>query len=176
MVILSTGPVENNPVSGVRPTQQVTIKIDNNSSEDFSTISIQGFALNGSRTLYVNEELSVAPNQVITRTYFGNLNAFEFIFTTGGTAEGETEISVWGKNASGQLVTAHRLVSSELLNEEESFVWGEETIIWADSSAPGPGNGTPSDPYSSLQADQCVSGHSWYESSIDHSYCSKFCI
>lgn len=32
------------------------------------------------------------------------------------------------------------------------FVWGEETIIWADSSAPGPGNGTPSDPYNSLQA------------------------
>lgn len=33
------------------------------------------------------------------------------------------------------------------------FVWGAEpTIIWADSSAPGPGDGTPSDPYNSLQA------------------------
>ncbi|WP_070000701.1 hypothetical protein [Cellulosilyticum sp. I15G10I2] len=33
------------------------------------------------------------------------------------------------------------------------FVWGAEpTIIWADSSAPGPGTGTPSEPYSSLQA------------------------
>jgi YVTN family beta-propeller protein len=47
--------------------------------------------------------------------YFANFDAFEFVFTTGGAAAGQTEISVWGKNAVGQLVTAHRLVSSELL-------------------------------------------------------------
>lgn len=33
----------------------------------------------------------------------------------------------------------------------EDFEWGE-CIIWADSSAPGPGTGTPFDPYNSLQA------------------------
>jgi hypothetical protein len=33
-----------------------------------------------------------------------------------------------------------------------TFVWGEETVFWVDSSAPGPGDGTPSDPYNSLQA------------------------
>ena len=152
MSIFSTGPIENNPVSGVRPTQQVTIKIDNKSSVDFSTVSIQGFALNGTRTLYVSELFSVAPNQVVTKNYFANLNAFEFVFVTGGDAEDDTDISVWGKNAAGQLVTAHRLVSSELLNGDGAFVWGEETIIWADSSAPGPGIGTPSDPFNSLQA------------------------
>ncbi|PFG12762.1 collagen triple helix repeat protein [Bacillus sp. es.036] len=32
------------------------------------------------------------------------------------------------------------------------FQWGEETVIWADSSATGPGDGTPSDPFNSLQA------------------------
>lgn len=32
------------------------------------------------------------------------------------------------------------------------FVWGQETVFWADSSAPGPGDGTPSNPYNSLQA------------------------
>ena len=154
MSIFSTGPIENNPVSGVRPTQQVTIKIDNKSSVDSSTVSIQGFALNGTRTLYVSELVSLAPNQVVTKNYFANLNAFEFVFVTGGAAEDDTDISVWGKNSAGQLVTAHRLVSSELLNEDGdgAFVWGEETIIWADSSAPGPGNGTPSDPFNSLQA------------------------
>ncbi|MFI8684650.1 hypothetical protein [Rossellomorea sp. NPDC077527] len=31
------------------------------------------------------------------------------------------------------------------------FEWGE-LVIWADSNAPGPGDGTPSDPYTSLQA------------------------
>ncbi|MFA9556962.1 hypothetical protein ACERII_06650 [Evansella sp. AB-rgal1] len=152
MAILSTGPIENNPVSGLRPTRQVTIKISNNSAVDSSTVTIQGFALNGSRTLYVSEQVSVAPNQVITRTYFGNLNAFEYFFTTSGPAEEETDISVWGKNAAGEPVAVHRLVSSELMNGDDSFEWGEETIIWADSSATGPGNGTPSDPYNSLQA------------------------
>lgn len=33
-----------------------------------------------------------------------------------------------------------------------TFVWGDQTVIWADSSAPGPGDGSPSDPYQSLQA------------------------
>ncbi|QTH41385.1 NTTRR-F1 domain [Cohnella sp. LGH] len=32
------------------------------------------------------------------------------------------------------------------------FQWGESTIIWADSSAPGLGDGTPENPFSSLQA------------------------
>ncbi|WP_028545590.1 hypothetical protein [Paenibacillus taiwanensis] len=32
------------------------------------------------------------------------------------------------------------------------FEWGEECVFWADSSAPGPGDGTPADPYNSLQA------------------------
>ncbi len=153
MSILSTGPIENNPVSGIRPSTQVTVKIDNKSSVNSSTVTIQGFALDGSRTLYVLELFSVAPNQVVTKTYFANINALEFVFITGGDAEADTDISVWGKNAAGQLVTAHRLVSSELLGEGDgAFIWGEETIIWADSGAPGPGDGTPSDPFNSLQA------------------------
>jgi hypothetical protein len=32
------------------------------------------------------------------------------------------------------------------------FEWGETSIYWADSTAPGPGSGTPSDPFASLQA------------------------
>ena len=115
MAILATGPIENNPVSGIRPTQQVTIKIDNHDSINSSTVLIKGFVLNGTRTLYVSELFSVAPNQVITKNYFANLNAFEFVFITGDPAADQTEISVWGKGASGQLVAAHRLVSSERL-------------------------------------------------------------
>ena len=154
MEILSTGPIENRPVGGVRPTQQVTVKIDNNDSVNSSTVLIQGYSLNGTRSLYVLELFTVAPNQVVTKNYFVNFDSFEFVFTTSGTAAESTEISVWGKNSAGQLVAAHRLVSSELLNGngDGAFVWGEETIIWADSSAPGPGIGTPSDPFNSLQA------------------------
>ena len=82
------------------------------------TFSIEGYSLNGNRTLYVLEVVSLTPNEVATRNYFANLAAFQFVFTTNGLAAESTEISVWGKNASGQLETAHRLVLNELLGLE----------------------------------------------------------
>ncbi|WP_407271088.1 hypothetical protein [Radiobacillus sp. PE A8.2] len=114
MALLITGPIENNPVNGIRPTQQVTVKIDNRDTVDYSSILIQGYYLNGSRTLYVSELFVVAPNQVVSKNYFANFDGFEFVFTTGGAAEFDTEVSVWGKDASGQLVDAHRLVADEI--------------------------------------------------------------
>lgn len=114
MAILSTGPIENSPAGGIRPTQTVTVKIDNRSAVDSATILIEGFILNGSRIQYVSELLGLAPNQVITRNYFADIDSFEFLFTTGGTGEALTEVSVWGKNSAGELVAAHRLVFDEL--------------------------------------------------------------
>src|SRR3954464_6409554 len=111
MAIVSTGPIENRPVGGVRPTQQVTVKIDNNDSGNSSAVLIQGYYLNGTKTLYVLELFNVAPNQVVTKDYFADFDAFKFVFTQSGPSAESIEISVWGKNASGQLVTAHRLVS-----------------------------------------------------------------
>ena len=113
MGLFSTGPIENNPVSGVRPTQQVTIKMVNRDSVNTSTVLIQGYFLNGTRTLYVLEQVSLSPNAVVTRDYFANLNAYEFVFTTSGLAEESTEISVWGRNATGELISSHRVVSEE---------------------------------------------------------------
>jgi ligand-binding SRPBCC domain-containing protein len=82
MSFLSTGPIENavSPVTGVRPTQQVIVKIDNPSSDTSSWIAIHGFYLNGVRTQYVNEVMYVAPNEVITKEYYANFDGFEFIF------------------------------------------------------------------------------------------------
>jgi hypothetical protein len=45
MAILSTGPIDNSAVSGVRPTQQVTVKIDNRDSVNFSTVLIEKIIL-----------------------------------------------------------------------------------------------------------------------------------
>lgn len=64
--------------------------------------------------MYVLELFSVAPNQVVTKDYFANFDAFEFIFTTNDPASESTEISVLGKSGSGQLIAAHRLVLDEL--------------------------------------------------------------
>lgn len=115
MSFLSTGPIENNAVGGLRPTQQVTVKIDNRSDTMSSLVTVEGYYLDGTRTLYVSETLNVLPNQVVTTTYYADLDAFEFVFVTSGTIDEQVQVSVWGKNSSGGLVTPHRLVSAELL-------------------------------------------------------------
>ncbi|MCM3170906.1 MULTISPECIES: hypothetical protein [unclassified Paenibacillus] len=113
MSILSTGPIENSPVSGVRPTQQVTIRLVNRANVDSVTILLQGYVLSTTRTLYVHEVISVAPNEVLSKNYFADLDAFEFTFETSTEGVEEVGISVWGKQASGQLVDAHRIVVHE---------------------------------------------------------------
>ena len=71
----------------------------------------------GMRVLYVSQSLNVAANESITSTYFADLDAFEFVFATPATVDDPVQISVWGKSSTGQLVTAHRLVSAELLGD-----------------------------------------------------------
>ncbi|MDR9747333.1 exosporium glycoprotein BclB-related protein [Paenibacillus taichungensis] len=118
MSFLSTGPIENNSVSGVRPTQSVTVRMDNRSDVTASNIQLQGYYMSGGlRILYVSESLDIAPNQVITNNYYANVDAFEFTFTTTTTVDDPVQVSVWGKSSTGSLVTAHRLVSSELLGD-----------------------------------------------------------
>ena len=122
MSFLSTGPIENNAVSGVRPTQTVTVRIDNRSDVTASTVQIQGYYMSGGiRVLYVSESFDIVPNQVITNNYYANFDAFEFTFTTPAVVNDPVQISVWGKSSTGALVTAHRLVSSELLGEIPSI-------------------------------------------------------
>lgn len=117
MAIFSTGPIENNPVLGVRPTQLVTIQIVNRAAVDVLVITIQGYSLGGTRTLYVSEVVELAPNEVVTRDYFADLDAFEFRFTIGDAGE-RAGISVWGKQTGGQLTDAHRVVVNEQFSYE----------------------------------------------------------
>ncbi|MBB6024828.1 hypothetical protein HNR77_005974 [Paenibacillus sp. JGP012] len=114
MATLVTGPIENNISGGSRPTQQVSIQIVNSDPTNTSTVLIQGYVLNRTRALYVLQSVSLNPGQVFSQMYFADLNGFEFVFTTSGTAANSTEVSVWGKSSSGQLVTAHRIVLHEL--------------------------------------------------------------
>ncbi|KUP22592.1 hypothetical protein AWJ19_33595 [Paenibacillus sp. DMB5] len=119
MSFLSTGPIENNMVAGTRPTTQVTLRVDNRSSITASEVLVQAYyLLGGVRNLYVSETLTVAPNQVITNNYYADLDGFEFMFVTPtGPPDDPIQISLWGKNSAGELVTAHRLVSAELMGE-----------------------------------------------------------
>lgn len=118
MAILSTGPIENNAVLGVRPTQLLTVKVLCRNTVDAVSVTIQGYVLDATRTLYVNEVLHIAPNEVVTRNYFADLDGFEFIFTTGPAAAEAVGISVWGKQSSGQLADAHRVVEHESTSQD----------------------------------------------------------
>ncbi|SEK87212.1 hypothetical protein [Paenibacillus sp. OK003] len=115
MTVLSTGPIDNSPVLGVNPSSFVTVRIVNRDLVNSSALQIYGYILNGERTMYVSELIEVFPNQVLTRNYSTNFVAYEFVFTITGAAVNETEVSVWGKTSSGELVDAHRLVSAEQL-------------------------------------------------------------
>ena len=54
----------------------------------------------------------------MTRNYYANFDAYEFTFITGGLAEEETQISVWGKDLAGRELPAQRLVSDELVGSD----------------------------------------------------------
>ncbi|AIQ49034.1 hypothetical protein R70723_26370 [Paenibacillus sp. FSL R7-0273] len=116
MAILSTGPIENSPVSGVRPAQLVTIRINNRSSQTAASVLIEGFYFTGIRNLYVSEVINVAPDEAVTRNYFADLDGYEFVFTTSGIMDADLAVSVWGKQTDGQLVEAHRVASREIMN------------------------------------------------------------
>ncbi|MDM5278155.1 hypothetical protein QUF95_12210 [Paenibacillus silvae] len=117
MAVLSTGPIENHIVagSGVRPTQRITVTMVNHNLTDVYHIWVQGYHLSDVRTLYVEELFIVLPNQVITKDFDANFDAVEFNFSLGDAAVADAKISVWGRDQNGDLVTAYRLVSSELI-------------------------------------------------------------
>ena len=61
MVSLTTGLIENTPVSGVRPTSTLTVKLTNDDTIA-STVQIQGFYVTGTtKTLYVFNVIKHGP-------------------------------------------------------------------------------------------------------------------
>lgn len=110
MALLTTGVIENTPVSGVRPTTQLAVRITNDDTVQ-TTVEILGFFVSGTtKTQYVDEILSIAPGGVVTRNYYAQFDGFEFQFNTSSNS---VEISAWGKNAAGDLTAAHRAVPEE---------------------------------------------------------------
>ncbi|WP_151736575.1 hypothetical protein [Paenibacillus tengchongensis] len=115
MAILSTGPIDNTPVDGIRPTQLVTVRLVSRAAVEAISVTIQGYVLNGTRTLYVSEVVDIAPNQALIRNYYADLNGFEFVFNTGPTDIQLLGLSVWGKRNTGELAAVHRIVAQEQL-------------------------------------------------------------
>ncbi|SPF44519.1 conserved hypothetical protein [Candidatus Desulfosporosinus infrequens] len=111
MALLTTGLFENTAVSGVRPSSTLTVRISNDDTIS-ETIHIVGFFQSGStKVQYVDELLSLAAGEVALRNYYAQFDAFEFQFTISSLA---VNVSAWGKDAAGNLTTAHRVVAEEV--------------------------------------------------------------
>ncbi len=107
---LTTGLIENPAVAGVRPTSTLAVRITN---DDTATVAIQinGFYLEGTtKVQYVAEFFTLSAGSVASRNYYAQFEGFEFQFFVSSSA---VEVSAWGKNAAGDLTSAHRIVARE---------------------------------------------------------------
>ena len=115
MTLLTTGLIENTAVLGVRPTTTVSVLISNDDITD-ATIQIEGFYQSGStKVQYVDELFSLPAGGVANRSYFAQFDGFEFQFSFSSSSSFQAvNVSVWGKDAAGNLSTAQRLVAEEV--------------------------------------------------------------
>jgi len=108
---LTTGLLENTAVGGVRPSSTLSVNISN---DDTTTVDVQieGFFQSGTtKVMYVQELFTLTTGSVALRSYFAQFDAFEFQFTVSSEA---VEVTAWGKDAAGNLTTAHRVVAQEV--------------------------------------------------------------
>ncbi|KJS03921.1 MAG: hypothetical protein VR68_00010 [Peptococcaceae bacterium BRH_c4a] len=109
---LTTSLIDNTSVAGVRPTSRLAVNITN---DDIATvvIGIEGFYQSGTtKVKYVEELFTLNAGEVTLKNYFALFDAFEFQFFVSSEA---VEISAWGKDATGNLVAAHRAVPLEII-------------------------------------------------------------
>ncbi|KJR44867.1 Flagellar hook-length control protein FliK [Desulfosporosinus sp. I2] len=108
MPYLTTGLMSNTSVEGVRQSSTLTVNISN---DDTSTVAIQveGFFQSGTtKVKYVEEFFTLTAGTVALKTYFVPFNAFEFVFFVSSQ---NVEVSVWSKDATGNLTSAHLTVA-----------------------------------------------------------------
>ena len=107
MPYLTTGLLDNVSIEGVRQSSTLTVNISN---DDTSTVAIQieGFFQSGTiKVKYVEEFFTLTAGTVALKNYFVPFNAFEFVFFVSSQA---VEVSVWSKDATGNLTKAHMVV------------------------------------------------------------------
>jgi len=108
MPYLTTGLVSNASVEGVRQSSTLSVNISN---DDTSTVAIQieGFFQSGTtKVKYVEEFFTLTAGTVALKNYFVPFNAFEFQFFVSSQ---DVEVSVWSKDANGNLTSAHLVVA-----------------------------------------------------------------
>ena len=117
MPYLTAGVIDNTSVSPNKIVTRVSVRIENEDitiADPPAVIQVRGYYLSGTtRVQYVLEQFTVAPQEVITRIYnTTGFSAFEFefeIFTV------TPLITMWGKNAVGDIIDSYRVLTGELV-------------------------------------------------------------
>lgn len=112
MALFTTGLIDNSPVAGVRPSATVMVLLTNDTLQPID-VQISGFFVSGTtKTQYVAELFALGSGEVAVRNYStAQFDVFEFQFALSVPG---VEISVWGKDAAGNLSSAQRIVPEEL--------------------------------------------------------------
>lgn len=113
MPYLTTGLLDNTAVAGIRPSSTLSVNISNN---DTSTVAIQVegfFHSETTKVKYVEEFFTLAAGTEALKNYYVQFDAFEFQCFVSSEA---VEVSAWGKDATGNLTSAHRVVTEEVIN------------------------------------------------------------
>lgn len=108
MPYLTTGLLDNASVEDARQSSTLSVNISN---DDTSTVAIQveGFFQSGmTKVKYVEEFFTLTAGTVALKNYFVPFNAFEFVFFVSSQ---DVEVSVWSKDSTGNLTSAHLVVA-----------------------------------------------------------------
>jgi hypothetical protein len=115
MTLRTTGLIENSPVSGIRPNQQMSVQIMNRNASHFSSVLIQGFH-GTERKPYILKTIEIPPQQSKCLNFYAEFDMLFFEFNVLNEMEENVEITLWGKNSDGLLTMQHP-VFSELTNQ-----------------------------------------------------------
>lgn len=110
MASLTTGLIENNKVSGVRPCKMLLVRFSNKDLVS-TKIRIDGYYwFKTNKKEYVLDYIILAPGEVADKSFYAEFDAFEFLFISSSDA---FEVSVWGADNTGRKTMKYNVLPQQ---------------------------------------------------------------
>ncbi|RIW35619.1 hypothetical protein D3H55_06970 [Bacillus salacetis] len=123
---LTTGMIDNSPVNGARPSQQLTLQLVNRNAGSSSSVLIQGSHGTGmDRKTYILQTVDIPPKQAKTIDYYADFDKLLIEVKMNDEAGEDIDISLWGRNTEGLLTMNHPVYSEnpapQVFDQQESI-------------------------------------------------------
>lgn len=116
--VYSTGPIENSMGTTTQISSQVFAKVLNHNTNDFATVGVRVFRLDVNQRQFIGSaSITVGPKSSDFSVIPLPLNTLEYevLFVIDTNANPNLVlVSSWGKNASGEIIAAQRMVHEEM--------------------------------------------------------------